>query len=227
VLLTTPRPIGSGDVDGSGDVRHGGGRSGAPGNAEQGDKTNCNSHHAGWTLECVYGFHPRALYSPIAHQTALLHPTDTAGVWPVCAMSQRAPFLSVQRDADPSVRFDAADDATSSVVFSLLGGHYVERLRIDAKVRAMSKRAPSRTCRWSGTKEWTIGNSRIVTSTASGPRPGDPVDGSFSLSNSPSIGLDGRAQAELGAVDAHGRKGRRWSSGFSPHPMRQRAGVGL
>jgi len=38
-----------------------------------------------------------------------------------------------------------------------------------AKVRAMSKRAPSRTCRWSGTKRWTIGNSRIVTSTASGP----------------------------------------------------------
>ena len=64
----------------------------------------------------------------------------------------------------------AADDSRGPMVSQLgWAGTTSNDCGSTANVRAMSKRAPSRTCCWSGTKRWTIGNSTIVTSTASGP----------------------------------------------------------
>jgi len=48
--------------------------------------------------------------------------------------------------------------------------------------------------------------------------PHDPVDGSFSLSNSPSIGFDCRLQPSAGALDAHGAESRRRSSRVLSRP---------
>ena len=127
----------------------------------------------------------------------------------------------VQRPTDPLVWLDAANDSTKSGGVSFrLGRHHVERLWIDRQSSCDEHARTVENMSMVGHEEVDdrqLKDRDIHSVGAHGPR--DPVDGSFSLSNSPSIGLDGRVQPSTGALDAHGGKSRRWSS-KGPLPTR-------